>query len=163
MSQSPKSRRQQKTSDKSYSIKRNRADYIIGRSKRNVPRSAFPDLVRTHFRPIPAPFRSSIELVLGLVSSRAEADGSIEATVHRAQFSGHFARSFEPTAPILQRRTPNVERRTPNANVLPFALIMSPSRDAPVAQLDRVCDFGSQGCRFEPCRVQVNQIQPLTT
>ena len=26
--------------------------------------------------------------------------------------------------------------------------------NAPVAQLDRVCDFGSQGCRFEPCRVQ---------
>ena len=27
---------------------------------------------------------------------------------------------------------------------------------APVAQLDRVCDFGSQGCRFEPCRVQAS-------
>jgi hypothetical protein len=29
-----------------------------------------------------------------------------------------------------------------------------PIHNAPVAQLDRVCDFGSQGCRFEPCRVQ---------
>jgi hypothetical protein len=38
---------------------------------------------------------------------------------------------------------------------------MSPSRDAPVAQLDRVCDFGSQGCRFEPCRVQVVIIELL--
>ena len=57
--------------------------------------------------------------------------------------------------------TPNIERRTLNANVLPFALIMSPSRDAPVAQLDRVCDFGSQGWRFEPVRVQVIVIELL--
>ena len=34
---------------------------------------------------------------------------------------------------------------------------------APVAQLDRVCDFGSQGCRFEPCRVQAKRCSAKTS
>jgi hypothetical protein len=35
-------------------------------------------------------------------------------------------------------------------------------REAPVAQLGRACDFGSQGCRFEPCQVQVVKVKQLT-
>ena len=29
-----------------------------------------------------------------------------------------------------------------------------PIEDAPVAQLDRASDYGSEGCKFESCRVR---------
>src|SRR5260370_42595286 len=51
-------------------------------------------------------------------------------TSHLPQTPCHSCQQWHPS---------HVSRRFPNA---------------PVAQLDRVCDFGSQGCRFEPCRVQ---------
>ena len=34
-------------------------------------------------------------------------------------------------------------------------------RNVPVAQLDRVSDSDSDGCRFDPCRVRQNIIEAL--
>lgn len=38
---------------------------------------------------------------------------------------------------------------------------MNPANDVPVAQLDRVSDSDSDGCRFDPCRVRQNIIEAL--
>jgi hypothetical protein len=61
--------------------------------------------------------------------------------IHPALHSATFMSFYLPCIPTTSRRYADTPLRFPSA---------------PVAQLDRVCDFGSQGCRFEPCRVHAS-------
>ena len=57
---------------------------------------------------------------------------------------------FTPTALYTSSRKTTAARAEP----VGYAAIAARKTHAPVAQLDSASDFGSEGCRFESCRVR---------